>query len=165
MSSTAPTSNIRSIIDAALADYTKLTGTDLSETPFAIALEQSNSPDAVLLLLHDREKAFKEYRDDDRKLIKCLSPAVKVLQAFSAVIGEAVSQVSHVFPSGNSFFNSDLVRSPFHQQAPCLLASVLFLTYVPQIRFRFVPHVTNGHIRLQKGFRRAMMRYSTCSSV
>ena len=77
-----------------MADYTKLTGTDLSNTPFAIALEQSNSPEAVLRLLHEQEKAFKEYRDDDRKLINCLSPAVKVLQAFSDIVGEAVSQVS-----------------------------------------------------------------------
>ena len=92
---TSSPSAIRSIIDAALADYTKLTGTDLSKTPFAIALEQSNSPEAVLQLLHEREKAFNEYRDEDRKLIKCLSPAVNVLQAFSNIIGEAVSQVSH----------------------------------------------------------------------
>jgi hypothetical protein len=109
MSSTGPamltssTSTIPSIIDAALADYTKLTGTDLSKTPFAIALEQSNSLEAVLQLLLEREKAFKEYRDDDRKLLNCLSPAVKVLQAFSDIVGEAVSQVKPHMPSGDSF--------------------------------------------------------------
>ena len=92
--STSSTSNIHSIIDAALADYTRLTGTDLSKTPFATALEQSNSPEAVLQLLHEREKAFKEYREDDRKLINCLSPAVKILHAFSDIVGEAISQVS-----------------------------------------------------------------------
>ena len=131
MSSTASISTIHSIIDAALADYTKLTGTDLSKTPFAIALEQSNSPEAVLQLLHEREKAFKEYRDDDRKLIKCLSPAVKVIQAFSDVIGKAVGQVKPYMPSGGCFFNSDLVRSPSHRQRPYLQVSALFLTYVP----------------------------------
>jgi fungal STAND N-terminal Goodbye domain len=99
---TSSTSTIHSTIDAALADYTKLTGTDLSKTPFATALEQSNSPEAVLQLLHEREKAFKEYRDDDRKLINCLSPAVKVLQAFSDIVGEAVSQVKPHVPSGDS---------------------------------------------------------------
>jgi hypothetical protein len=131
---TSSTSTIHSIIDAALADYTKLTGTDLSETPFATALIQSNSPEAVLQLLHEREKAFKEYRDDDRRLIDCLSPAVKVVQAFSNVIGQAVGQVKPHMPSDDSF-NSDLVRSPSHHQAPCLLGSALFLTYVPSIRF------------------------------
>ena len=97
--STSSTSTIHSIIDAALA-YTKLTGTDLSKTPFAIALEQSNSPEADLQLLHEREKAFKKYRNDDRKLIKCFSPAIKVLHAFSDIVSEAVSQVSHTCHPG-----------------------------------------------------------------
>ena len=101
MSSNSSTSAIHSVIDAALADYTKLTGTDLSKTPFALALEQSNSPDAVLQLLHEREKAFKEYRDDDRKLINSLSPVIKVLQAFSNIVGDVVNQVSHTFHPAN----------------------------------------------------------------
>jgi len=100
---TSSTSTIHSIIDAALADYTKLTGTDLSKTPFATALEQSNTLEAVLQLLHEREKAFKEYRDDDRKLLNCLSPAIKVLQAFSDIVGEAVSQVSHTYHPATLF--------------------------------------------------------------
>jgi hypothetical protein len=106
---TSSTYTIHSIIDAALADYTKLTGTDLSKTPFATALEQSNSLEAVLQLLHEREKAFKEYRDDDRKLMNCLSPAVKVLQAFSDIVGEAVSQVSHTCHSAT--FKKNLTSS------------------------------------------------------
>jgi len=82
------------IIDA-LADYAKITGIDLSKNPFAALLEQSDSPEAILQLLQGREKAFKEYRDGNRRLIRCLSPAVKVLQAFSGILGEAVSLVSH----------------------------------------------------------------------
>jgi STAND-like protein len=92
---TFSTSNIQSIIDAALADYTNLTGTDLSETPFATALEQSNSPGEVLQLLQGQTEAFKEYRDGNRKLIDSLSLAVKVIHAFSGIIGHAVSHVSH----------------------------------------------------------------------
>ena len=91
---TSSTSNIQLIIDA-LADYAKITGIDLSKNPFAAMLEQSNSPEAILQLLQGREKAFKEYRDGNRRLISCLSPAVKVLQAFSGILGEAVSLVSH----------------------------------------------------------------------
>ena len=88
------TSNFQLIIDA-LANYAKITGVDLSTNPFAAALEQSNSPDAILQLLQGREKAFQEYRNGNRRLIKCLSPAVKILQAFSGILGEAVSLVSH----------------------------------------------------------------------
>jgi hypothetical protein len=77
-----------------LADYTKITGTDLSKTPFATALQQSNSPEAVLQLLHEREKSFREYRDENQKLINCLTPAVKVFQVLSRILGEAINQVS-----------------------------------------------------------------------
>ena len=68
------------------------TSNDPYKTPIATAFQQSSSPEAVLQLFYEREKAIKEYRDTDRKLIKCLSPAVKVLQAFSDIIGEAVTQ-------------------------------------------------------------------------
>jgi hypothetical protein len=92
---TSSTSNIQLIVDAALADYTKVTGTDLSKTPFAAAIERSNSPEAILQLLQEREKAFKEHREGNRGLINCLSPAVSVIQALSRILGEAVSLVSH----------------------------------------------------------------------
>jgi fungal STAND N-terminal Goodbye domain len=91
---TSSASNIQLIVDA-LADYANITGIDLSKNPFAAALEQSSSPETILELLREREKAFKEYRDGNRKLISCLSPAVKVIQAFSGVLGEAVNLVSH----------------------------------------------------------------------
>src|SRR5260370_39779774 len=91
---TSSTSNFQLIIDA-LADYAKITGIDLSKNPFAAVLEQSNSPEAVLQLLQGREKAFAEYRDGNRRLISCLSPAVNVLHAFSRILGEAVRLVSH----------------------------------------------------------------------
>ena len=91
---TSSTSNIKSIIDAALADYAETTGIDLSKSSFSATLERSNSSEAILQLFQEREKAFKEYRDGNRRLINCLSPAVKVLQAFSGILGEAVSPLS-----------------------------------------------------------------------
>jgi len=94
MSSTThtPQSNFQLIVDA-LANYANQTGIDLSNNPFADKLQLSNSPDAIIELLHEREKAFKEYRDGNRKLISCLKPAVQVLHAFSGVLGESVSLV------------------------------------------------------------------------
>jgi hypothetical protein len=81
------------IIDS-LADYANLTGIDLAKHPFAERIELLNSPEAILELLQEREKAFKEYREGSRGLINCLSPAVNVLQAFSGILGEAVGLVS-----------------------------------------------------------------------
>jgi hypothetical protein len=91
---TFSTSNVQLFIRA-LADYAEITGIDLAENPFAAVLEQSNSSEAILQLLQEREMAFKEYRDGNRRLINCLSPAVNVLQAFSGILGEAASLVSH----------------------------------------------------------------------
>jgi hypothetical protein len=106
MSSTEPatpsTYTIQSIIDA-LADYTKVTGVDLSNNPFAAAIEHLTSHEAVLELLQEREKAFKDYRDRNRRLISSLCPAVKVIQAFSGILGEAVSLVSHAYHFCSSF--------------------------------------------------------------
>ena len=78
----------------ALADYTKLTGIDLTNNPFAEKIKQLDSPEAILELLQEREKAFKEYRDMNRGLINCLSPAVKLFHAFSRILGDTVSLVS-----------------------------------------------------------------------
>ena len=93
--SSAQADNVQLIIDA-LADYTKETGIDLSKNPFAAKFEQTNSPEAILQLLQEREKAFKQYRNDNRGLINCLNPAVKILHRFSGMIGQAgaVGQVS-----------------------------------------------------------------------
>jgi fungal STAND N-terminal Goodbye domain len=92
-SSTSSTSNIQ-LITNALVDYEKITGIDLSNNPFASVIKQANSPEAILELLQEREKAFKDYREGNRRLISCLSPAVNVIQAFSGILGEAVSLVS-----------------------------------------------------------------------
>jgi len=95
-SSASSTSNIQLITDA-LAKYAQITGTDLSKNPFAASLEQATSPEAILQLLQEREKAFKEHRDGNRRLINCLSAAVNVIHAFSGILGSAVSRVSHPY--------------------------------------------------------------------
>jgi hypothetical protein len=127
-SSTSSTSNIQ-LITNALADYAKITGVDLYKNPFASAIEQSNSPEAILELLQEREKAFKEYRDNNRSLINCLSPAVKVIQAFSGILGEAVTLVSHKYHPVTLILT--LVRSPSHQRRLCLLGSMFSSPYAP----------------------------------
>jgi hypothetical protein len=93
-SSTSSTSNIQLITDA-LVDYAKITGIDLSKNPFAAAIQGANSPGAILELLQGQERAFDDYREANQKLIRCLSPAVNVIQAFSGILGEVVSLVSH----------------------------------------------------------------------
>ena len=115
---TPSTSNIQLIINA-LADYAELTGIDLPSSPFAAVIEQSNSPDAILQLLQAREKAFKEYRDGNRKLMTCLSPAVKVLQAFSGIMGEATSLVSYIYHLATLFNATSSASLPTDKRIIC----------------------------------------------
>lgn len=89
-------SNFQLIINA-LADYARLTGIDLTKNPFAEQIELSDSPEAILKLLQEREKAFKKYREVDRRLINCLSPAVKVLYALLGIVGEGAGLVSATY--------------------------------------------------------------------
>ena len=151
---TSSTSNIQLIIDDALSEYTRVTGTDLSNNPFVTTLEQSNSPDAILRLLQDRENAFKEYRDGDRRLTSCLTPAVKVLQAFSGIMGQAASLVSHTCKSRKSsnWTSSDPLPTGqrvvcWDRRAPCC-TSLVFVLHCPPVTYGF-SGCQWGHIELR----------------
>ena len=86
-------SGFQSILDA-LDEYAKVTGIKLNEKPFADKVSHCGSPDSVLQLLQENVKSFKEYRDEKRKFINCLSPVVQFVHAFSEVLGEAAGLVS-----------------------------------------------------------------------
>ena len=95
MSSTvSSSSNFQSIFDAALSEYTKQTGIDLTVHHSAQTLQNSTSADAILALLEDKAKQFQAYRDGNRKLINCLKPVVQVLHTVSTILGEAATSVS-----------------------------------------------------------------------
>ena len=87
---TARASNTQLFINA-LANYTNITGTDLSKGP---TLKMPSSPEAILQLLQEREKAFNEYSVGNPRLISCLSPGVNVVWAFFDMLERAVDKVS-----------------------------------------------------------------------
>jgi hypothetical protein len=97
MSSTEHTtispSNLQLIIDA-LGDYARRMGIDFAQNPFAEDLQRTNTPDGILNLLQEREEAFIQYRNRNRTLINCFSPAVRVLHVFSQKLGDVASLVS-----------------------------------------------------------------------
>jgi hypothetical protein len=86
-----PSSNFKSTLDAALAEYKKKTGNDLLAHWLAAELQTCDSVDAVLDILRDQAKAFE--RSDDQKLMKCIDPLVHVLHTFSDALGDVVSLV------------------------------------------------------------------------
>jgi hypothetical protein len=86
-------SNFQSILDA-VDKYAEQTGINLKENPFADKVKDCDSPSAVLLLLQENVKAFKDYRDNNRKFIECIGPVVQFVHAFSGILGEAAGLVS-----------------------------------------------------------------------
>jgi hypothetical protein len=90
----AKMSNLQSILDA-VDKYAEQTGINLKENPFVDKVKDCDSPSAVLLLLQDNVKEFKDYRDNNRKFIECISPVVQFVHAFSGILGEAAGLVSH----------------------------------------------------------------------
>ena len=73
-------------------------GIDFAQNPFAEELQRINTPNGILNLLQEREEAFIQYRNRNRTLINCFSPAVHILHIFSKKLGDAVSLVSFKTP-------------------------------------------------------------------
>ena len=92
-SSTTSSSNFQLILDS-LTEYANKAEIDLTGNPFAHKLQNCHSAEDFSVVLQDRAKAFKEYRDGNRKLIDCLRPIVQLLHTFSGILGETLVFVS-----------------------------------------------------------------------
>ena len=105
-------SNFQFILDA-VDRYSEQTGINLMKNPFANKVKGCDSPAAVLLLLQENLKAFKDYRDNNRKFIECLSPVVQVVHTFSGILGEAAGLVSRVTQFPIDLFSLFPRKTPF----------------------------------------------------
>ncbi|KAH9975095.1 hypothetical protein BGW80DRAFT_1251273 [Lactifluus volemus] len=98
-SSSTPSSSNFHLITKALSDYAKQTDIDLTQNPFADQFHKCDSAEAISELLQGRVEAFKDYRDEHCRLIKCLNPVFQFLHVFSATLGDAVP-----FPPAKAVF-------------------------------------------------------------
>ncbi|KAI9432713.1 hypothetical protein H4582DRAFT_2132050 [Lactarius indigo] len=96
-----PSSDLKSILDAALSEYKKETGSQLIDHPLAIELQRCDSVDAVLAIIRHQAETFQQFRDGDQRLMKWISPVVDVLYTFSETLG-GVSSVA--FPPAGAIF-------------------------------------------------------------
>jgi hypothetical protein len=99
MSSTidpAAPSNLQAIIAAALETYTAQTGKDLQNDPLTAEIRLCESSDDILHVFQAKACEFDEFRNDDSKLNKYLSPIVDCLDALSnnTALSAGVSLVS-----------------------------------------------------------------------
>ena len=79
------------MLDAALAEYKKKTGSDLLTHWLAAELQTCDSVDAVLDILRDQAKAFEQ--SGDQKLMRWIDPLAHVLHTFSDALGDGISLV------------------------------------------------------------------------
>ena len=126
-----PSASFQHILEAAVADYVKQIGIDPIKHPFVDQLRSCHSADDVLKILENKAKEFKDFRDGNRKLLDCLNPVVKVVQAFSGILGEAASFVSRYLHSLSSRSQQSApVRFHSHQRGRSSLAWIFSLQYV-----------------------------------
>jgi hypothetical protein len=91
MSHAHPTSasspDFQSIFNTALKSYERRTKSDLLAHPLAAQLQDCNSSNAVLALIHQQVRGLHQSQRGDDRLTKWLDPTANVLYAFSATIG------------------------------------------------------------------------------
>ena len=91
-----PSSNFRSIFNAALKAYEKKTKKDLLAHPLAAQLQACKSPSDILAILQEKVNEFDQSRSADERLSQWLNPTINVLYSFSATIGAGIGLVSAV---------------------------------------------------------------------
>jgi len=136
--STTSSATFRSILNAALDNYCKQTGIDLTNHSSANRFRTCNTSEDTLRMFQDRETAFKDYRNKNRKLINCLRPIVQVVHAFARVLGEVAGLVSPGYRPRScliiiimSLYSPTRYHS--HRQKQSSSASMFSLQYVPLV--------------------------------
>jgi len=89
----ASTPSFQSVFNAALDEYTKHTGKDLTNLPLSIKIESCRSPGDVLGVLQERAKVFREFREGNKKLMKVIEPTVNVLCSLSGAFSDNIGLV------------------------------------------------------------------------
>ena len=87
--------SFRILFDAALQYYKNETGNSLTDHPIAEQLETCESVDSIAAILQGQARSFREFRENDGKLMKSLNSLVDVLCApsISSAINEAIGLV------------------------------------------------------------------------
>jgi hypothetical protein len=92
-SSSSPT--FQTLFNTALQDYKDKTGTSLIDHPIAKQLETCESVSSITAIIQEQARGFREFRENDGKLMKALNSSVDVLCApsISSALNEAIGLV------------------------------------------------------------------------
>ena len=83
------------LFDAALQDYKDKTGNTLIDNPIFKQLETCESIASITAILQEQTQSFREFRENDGKLMKALNSSIDVLCApsISSALDEAIGLV------------------------------------------------------------------------
>ena len=95
MSQPSSSTTLQALFDAALQDYKDKTGNTITDHPIAKQLETCESVGSITAVLQEQAQSFREFRENDGKLMEALSSSVDVLCAPSikSALNEAVGLV------------------------------------------------------------------------
>jgi hypothetical protein len=88
-------SNFQILFDAALQDYKDKTGNTLIDHPIAKQLETCESIASITAILQEQAQSFREFRENNGKLMKALNSSVDVLcsPSISSPLNETIGLV------------------------------------------------------------------------
>ena len=95
-------STFQALFNTALQDYKDKTGTSLVDHPFAKQLETCESISSISVMLREQAQSFREFTENDGKLMKALNSTVGVLcspsisSALSETIGLIVRRKAYI---------------------------------------------------------------------
>ena len=133
MSQPSSSTTLRALFDTALQDYNNKTGNTLADHPIAKQLETCESVDSIISILQEQARSFREFRENDGRLMKALNSSVDVLCApsISSALNEAIGlvvrrkvliNVTYLVPDG--FFSHSRLQRQYS------LASASYSMYV-----------------------------------
>jgi hypothetical protein len=98
MSQSSSSSTLQALFNAALQDYKDETGISLVDHPFPRQLETCESVSSIIAILREQAQSFREFRENDGKLMKALNPSVDVLcsPSISSALSETIGLVTVV---------------------------------------------------------------------
>ena len=88
-------STFQILFDAALQDYKDKTGNTLTDHPIAKQLETCESANSINSILQEQAHGFREFRENDGKLMKALNSSVDILcaRSISSALNETIGLV------------------------------------------------------------------------
>jgi hypothetical protein len=114
MSQPSSSTALRALFDAALQEYKDKTGNTLTDHPIARQLENCKSVDSITSFFQEQARIFREFRENDGRLMKALNSSVDVLCApsISSALNEAIGLVVRLSIHRSSLFLMAIIQ-PF----------------------------------------------------